>query len=102
MAHFEIEVLTRPANLKTLMDLSGKWIGQVQQRRPIDGIILDLDSSVSETHGQQEGSAYNGYYEFLGMIRTVKSPTLSRMGGMMGSATESEPIVSVTSPNRLP
>jgi hypothetical protein len=35
----------------------------VQQRRPIDRIVLDLDSSVSETHGQQEGSAYNGYFE---------------------------------------
>jgi hypothetical protein len=45
------------------MELSGKWIGQVQQRRPLDRIILDLDSSVSETHGAQEGSAYNGYFE---------------------------------------
>ena len=25
-------------------------------------LILDLDSSVSETYGQQEGSAYNGYF----------------------------------------
>ena len=63
MAHFETAVLTRPDNLKALMDLSGKWIEQVQQRRPTDRIILDLDSSVSETHGQQEGSAYNGYFE---------------------------------------
>jgi hypothetical protein len=63
MAHFETEVLTRPDNLKALMELSGKWIDQAQQRRPIDRIILDLDSSVSETHGAQEGSAYNGYFE---------------------------------------
>ena len=63
MAHFETEVLTRPDNLASLMELSGKWIEQVQQRRPPDRIILDLDSSVSETHGQQEGSAYNGYFE---------------------------------------
>jgi len=63
MAHFETAVLTRPDNLKALMDLSGKWIEQVQQRRPLDRIILDLDSSVSETHGGQEGSAYNGYFE---------------------------------------
>ncbi|MCH7751427.1 MAG: hypothetical protein IH898_04660 [Planctomycetes bacterium] len=26
-------------------------------------MILDLDSSVSETYGQQEGSAYNGHFE---------------------------------------
>ena len=63
MAHFETQVLTRPGNLKTLMALSGEWIGQVQQHRPVDRIVLDLDSSVSETYGKQEGSAYNGYFE---------------------------------------
>jgi hypothetical protein len=65
MGRFETEVLTQPKNLAALMELSGKWIAQVQQRRPIDRIILDLDSSVSETHGQQEGSAYNGYFECM-------------------------------------
>ncbi len=25
-------------------------------------LILDMDSSVSETHGEQEGSAYNGHF----------------------------------------
>jgi hypothetical protein len=63
MAHFETQVLTQAKNLAALMDLPGKWIDHVQQRRPMDRIILDLDSSVSETHGQQEGSAYNGYFE---------------------------------------
>jgi len=24
--------------------------------------VLDMDSSVSETHGAQEGSAYNGHF----------------------------------------
>lgn len=65
MGRFETEVLTQAKNLAALMELSGKWIAQVQQRRPIDRIILDLDSSVSETHGQQEGSAYNGYFECM-------------------------------------
>ena len=63
IARFETEVLTEGKNLAALMDLPGKWIDQVQQRKPTDRIILDLDSSVSETHGQQEGSAYNGYFE---------------------------------------
>jgi hypothetical protein len=65
MGRFETEVLTHAKNLAALMELSGKWIEQVQQRRPIDCIILDLDSSVSETYGQQEGSAYNGYFECM-------------------------------------
>jgi hypothetical protein len=63
MGRFETDVLTQPENLAGLMDLSAKWIDQVQQRKPTDRIILDLDSSVSETYGQQEGSAYNGYFE---------------------------------------
>ena len=63
MARFETEVLTQADKLAALMELPGKWIDRVEQLRLTDRIILDLDSSVSETHGQQEGSAYNGYFE---------------------------------------
>jgi hypothetical protein len=63
MARFETEVLTQDKNLAALMEWSGKWIEQVQRRDPVDRIILDLDRSVSEIHGQQEGSAYHGYFE---------------------------------------
>ena len=63
MARFETQVLTQDDNLALLTNMSGQWIDQVQQHQPTDRIILDLDSSVSETHGQQEGSAYNGYFE---------------------------------------
>ncbi len=62
MGRFETEVLTRSKNLRCLMDLSGQWVDNVQQRKPVDKIILDMDSSVSETYGNQEGSAYNGYF----------------------------------------
>ena len=44
------------------MELSGKSIARLRQRKPIREITLDLDSSVSETYGQQEGSAYNGHF----------------------------------------
>jgi hypothetical protein len=44
------------------MRLSGMWIDRLQERKPIQEIILDMDSSVSETHGEQEGSAYNGHF----------------------------------------
>jgi hypothetical protein len=63
MGRFETEVLTQSGNLKTLADLSGQWIDTLRKRKPSDRIILDMDSSVSETYGQQEGSAYNGYFE---------------------------------------
>jgi hypothetical protein len=62
MARFETEVLTQRHNLVALMALSGKWVDAVRQAKPIKKLILDLDSSVSETYGQQEGSAYNGYF----------------------------------------
>jgi len=62
MGRFETEVLTQPKNLSALMDMPGQWIDTVRQRKPIRQIILDIDSSVSETYGQQEGSAYNGYF----------------------------------------
>ena len=48
--------------LYALADLSGAWIDRVHERRPPDGIILDMDSSESPTHGQQEGSAWNGHF----------------------------------------
>src|SRR5689334_1388811 len=62
MGRFETEVLTQAANLSALADLSGRWIDRVHARRPVKGIVLDMDSSVSPTHGEQEGSAYNGHF----------------------------------------
>ena len=63
VGRFETEVLADPENLVEIMDLSGRWIDQVRQRKPLTEIILDMDSSVSPTHGQQEGTAWNGHYE---------------------------------------
>jgi hypothetical protein len=62
MGRFETEVLTQAKNLAGLKDLSGLWTDRVHPAKPIREIILDLDSSVSETYGEQEGSAYNGYF----------------------------------------
>src|SRR4051812_32095361 len=38
------------------------WIDRVHARKAPEGIILDMDSSESPTHGQQEGSAWNGHF----------------------------------------
>ena len=62
MGRFETGWLTSEANLAALADLSGAWIDRVHARRPQTTIVLDMDSSVSETHGAQEGSAYNGHF----------------------------------------
>ena len=51
------------ANLTALMNLSGRWIDKVHQGQPPKELILDMDSSVSETYGEQEGTAYNGHFE---------------------------------------
>jgi Transposase DDE domain group 1 len=62
MGRFETEVLTQEANLSALADLSGHWIDAVHVRRPVKVVVLDMDSSVSPTYGEQEGSAYNGHF----------------------------------------
>ena len=62
MGRFETQWLAAPANLSALADLSGQWIELVHGRRPPRGIVLDMDSSVSPTHGEQEMSVWNGHY----------------------------------------
>ena len=57
MGRFETRWLTAEKNLSALTDLSGRWIDRVHGRRPPRGIVLDMDSSVSPTHGEQEMSA---------------------------------------------
>src|SRR5262249_7014523 len=55
--------LAATENLSALADLSGQWIDLVHARRPPRGIVLDMDSSVSPTHGGQENSVWNGHYD---------------------------------------
>ena len=62
MGRFETEWLATEKNLAALTDLSGVWIDRVHDRRPPKMIILDMDSSVSPTYGDQEGAVYNGHF----------------------------------------
>ena len=57
MARFETETHSTKDNLEFLMDLSGRWIDQAHHHRQLTKLILDMDSSVSETYGHQEGTA---------------------------------------------
>jgi len=63
MGGFETEILTQPQNLELLGNVPGIWVDRVHRRKQIKQLILDMDSSVSPTYGNQEGSAYNGYFE---------------------------------------
>ena len=62
VGRFETDTLAHPQNLAALMNMPGQWVDRVRQRRPIKKLILDIDSSVSETYGNQEGTAYNGHF----------------------------------------
>jgi hypothetical protein len=63
MGRFETGMLTHPENLLALAELPGRWIDAVHVRRPPKSITLDMDSSESPVHGDQEGSAWNGHFQ---------------------------------------
>ena len=60
MGRFETAWLASDDNLAALTDLSGTWIDRA--RSASKTIVLDIDSSVSSTHGEQEASSYNGHF----------------------------------------
>ena len=62
MGRFETEFLAADETLAALAELSGTWIDRVHDHNPPKPIVLNIDSSVSPTHGEQEGTAYNGHF----------------------------------------
>ena len=60
---FETELLTREENLVGLMAVHRDLVGQAERFDHADRVVLDMDSSESPVHGQQEGSAYNGHFK---------------------------------------
>jgi hypothetical protein len=57
------ELLTREENLVGPMAVNREVIGRAETFDRSDRVVLDMDSSESPVHGQQEGSAYNGHFE---------------------------------------
>jgi hypothetical protein len=49
VGRFETEILSERRHLTALLHLSGQWIDQVHRRQPRKQLILDMNSSVSET-----------------------------------------------------
>lgn len=56
---FETQWLASDENLT---DLCGQWADCVHGRLSLRSIVLDMDSSVSPTFGDQEGTAYRGHF----------------------------------------
>ena len=62
MSRFETEVLTQDGNVEGLDLLNAEWVGGAMSRTPHRRVILDMDSSESPVHGEQEGASYNGHF----------------------------------------
>ena len=62
MGRFETEWLTQKENLKGIERLNVEWIKRVVAKTVHRRIILDIDSSESPVHGEQEEAAYNGHF----------------------------------------
>ena len=62
VGRFETEILPQKKNLEGLSEISGRWVEKAMEKMPHHRIILDMDSSESPVHGEQEGSAYNGHF----------------------------------------
>ena len=87
MSRFETEILATDENMKNLTNLCGQWVDQVDDRIPMKQLILDMDSSVSPTHGQNEvrlqlfALAYNlgNFLRRLALPRKIKHWTLTTL-----------------------
>lgn len=62
MSRFETEGLATESNRAALADFSCQWIDRFLDRTGLKYIVLDMDSSVSPTHGEQEGTAWSGHF----------------------------------------
>jgi len=62
MSRFETEVLVTEENIRGLEQLNAAWVDRAMARTAHRRIILDMDSSESPVHGEQEGAAYNGHF----------------------------------------
>ena len=61
---FETELLASEENLLGLMAVNRELLSQAEGSDNSDRVVLDMDSTESPVHGQQEGSAYNQDFLF--------------------------------------
>ena len=49
-----------------LMAVNRELVAQAEAQDDSERVVLDMDSTESPVHGQQEGSAYNGHFQSVG------------------------------------
>ena len=62
MSRFETGVLTQDGNVEGLARLNAKWVDGAISHTAHRRVILDMDSSESPVHGEQEGASCNGHF----------------------------------------
>ena len=62
MSRFETGVLTQDGNEDGLDRLTAAWVDRAITHTAHRRVILDMDSSESPVHGEQEGGSYNGHF----------------------------------------
>jgi len=63
VSRFETDILAQEQNIEALAALNSTWVSKAASLSKAKKVILDIDSSESPVHGNQEGSAYNGFFE---------------------------------------
>ncbi len=62
VSRFETEILASDENITALSSINHAWVARAMRSSEGKKVILDMDSSESPVHGNQEGSAYNGHF----------------------------------------
>ena len=94
MSRFETEVLTQDGNVEGLGRVNATWVDRAMTHTAHRRVILDMDSSESPVHGEQEGASYNGHFGSTCYHRSTSSVTargrccvrgtyIARTGGVM-------------------
>jgi hypothetical protein len=63
MGRFETETLALPENRAPRADLNGQWIDRFHDHNGLKYITLDMDSWVSPTQDEHEGTACTGHFD---------------------------------------
>ncbi len=88
---FETEMLASKENLLGLMALNRELVGQAEVFDDSERVVLDMDSTESPVHGQQEGSAYNGHFELSSVTRASTGESIGSTRAAPRAACLSDP-----------